>query len=114
MADIPPFKLNAAVNYDYDSELNLRAEVIAANDWDNIDYENGEQKIDGYAVLNLKATKNFGKNIELTLGVDNVFDETYAVSNTYKDLVLLAVPGNEVMLMNEPGRYFYTNLKYTF
>ncbi len=114
MADIPPFKLNAAVNYDYDSELNLRAEVIAANDWDDIDYENGEQALDAYAVLNLKASKKFGKNFELTLGVDNVFDETYAVSNTYKDLVLLATPGNEVMLMNEPGRYFYTNLRYTF
>jgi len=114
MADIPPFKLNAAVNYDYDAELNLRAEVIAANDWDNIDYENGEQVLDAYAVLNLKASKKFGKNFELTLGVDNVFDETYAVSNTYKDLVLLATPGNEVMLMNEPGRYFYTNLRYTF
>ncbi len=114
MADIPPFKLNAAVIYDYDSELNLRAEVIAANDWDNIDYENGEQELDAYAVLNLKASKKFGKSFEWTLGVDNVFDETYAVSNTYKDLVLLATPGNEVMLMNEPGRYFYTNLKYTF
>lgn len=114
LADIPPFKLNAAVNYDYDAELNLRAEVIAANDWDNIDYENGEQELDGYAVLNLKAIKKFGKSFELTLGVDNVFDETYAVSNTYKDLVLLVTPGNEVMLMNEPGRYFYTNLKYTF
>lgn len=114
MADIPPFKLNAAVNYDYDSELNLRAEVIAANDWDNIDYENGEQVLDAYAVLNLKASKKFGKNFELSLGVDNVFDETYAVSNTSKDLILLATPGNEVMLMNEPGRYFYTNLRYTF
>jgi iron complex outermembrane receptor protein len=88
--------------------------VIAANDWDNIDYENGEQVLDAYGVLNLKASKKFGKNFELTLGVDNVFDETYAVSNTYKDLILLATPGNEVMLMNEPGRYFYTNLRYTF
>lgn len=114
MADIPPFKLNAAVNYDYDSDLNLRAEVIAANEWNNIDYENGEQVLDAYAVLNLKASKKFGKSFEWTLGVDNVFDETYAVSNTYKDLVLLATPGNEVMLMNEPGRYFYTNLRYIF
>ena len=31
-----------------------------------------------------------------------------------KDLVLLATPGNEVMLLNEPGRYFYTNLRYRF
>jgi iron complex outermembrane receptor protein len=114
MPEIAPFKLNAAMNYDYDSTLVLRAEVIAADDWDTIDYENGEQELDAYAVLNLKATKEFGQNFELAVGVDNVFDETYAVSNTYKDLILLATPGSEVMLMNEPGRYFYTNLRYKF
>ena len=49
------------------------------------------------------------------MGVDNLFDKTYAVSNTYKDLVLLPTVGNnEVMLLNEPGRYAYTNLKYIF
>jgi len=115
LPDIAPLKLNAAINYDYGSSLNLRAEVIAADAWDNIDYENGEQKLNAYAVLNLKATKTFSKNIELTLGLDNVFDKTYAVSNTYKDLVLITTGGdNNVMLMSEPGRYFYANLKYIF
>jgi len=114
MPEISPFKLNVAVNYDYDSTLALRAEVIASDKWDDIDFENGEQELDAYAVLNLRATKTFGKSFEIALGVDNVFDETYAVSNTYKDLILLATPGNEVMLMNEPGRYFYTNIKYKF
>ena len=114
MPEISPFKLNAAVNYDYDNTLVLRAEVVASDKWDDIDFENGEQELDAYAVLNLRATKTFGKSFEVALGVDNVFDETYAVSNTYKDLILLATPGNEVMLMNEPGRYFYTNIKYKF
>jgi len=114
MADIPPFKLNAALNYDYDGTLNLRAEVIASSDWDDIDFENGEQVLDAYAVMNLKASKRFGKGFELTVGLDNVFDETYAVSNTYSDLILLSTPGNNVMLMNEPGRYVYANLRYTF
>jgi iron complex outermembrane receptor protein len=114
MPDIAPFKLNAAINYDYDESLGFRAEVIAADSWDNIDYENGEQVLDSYAVLNLRATKLISKNFEFTLGVDNVFDKTYAVSNTYNDLILLSTAGNEVMLMNEPGRYFYTNIKYKF
>ena len=114
MPDIAPFKFNAALNYDMWSDLSLRAEVIAADTWDNIDYENGEQVLDSYTVVNLRATKRFGKSFELVVGVDNVFDSTYAVSNTYKDLILLTTPNNEVMLMNEPGRYFYTNLKYTF
>jgi iron complex outermembrane receptor protein len=115
LPDIAPFKVNLAVNYDYDESVVLRAEVLAADSWSDFDAENGEQALDSYAVLNLKGTKNFGKNFELTVGVDNVLDETYAVSNTYKDLILLPTLGtSEVMLMNEPGRYVYTNLKYTF
>jgi len=113
MPEISPLKLNAALNYEYDDTLRVRAEVIAADSWSDIDYENGEQELDAYAVLNLKATKTMG-GFELTVGVDNVLDETYAVSNTYKDLILLTVPGNEVMLLNEPGRYFYANLRYKF
>jgi iron complex outermembrane receptor protein len=115
MPEIPPFKFNAAANYDWDDTLNFRAELIASDDWTNIDYENGEQELDAYAVLNLKGSKTWG-GFELTVGVDNVFDKTYAVSNTYNDLILLpTLPGNnEVMLKNEPGSYFYTNLKYSF
>jgi len=114
MPEIAPFKVNGAVNYDYDSSLAFRAELIAADRWDEFDYENGEQELAGYGILNLKATKAFKAGFEVVVGVDNVFDNTYAVSNTYKDLILLATPGNEVMLMNEPGRYVYTNIKYKF
>jgi iron complex outermembrane receptor protein len=89
--------------------------VLGSDTWSDFDVENGEQELDGYTIVNLKASKTFAKNLELTLGVDNLFDETYAVSNTYKDLILLpTTAGGEVMLMNEPGRYIYTNLKYTF
>jgi iron complex outermembrane receptor protein len=115
MPEIPPLKLNAAVNYDWDETFNLRAEFVASAAWTDIDWENGEQELSGYGILNLKATKTFATNFELTVGVDNLFDKTYAVSNTYKDLILLTTGGdNNVMLMNEPGRYVYTNLRYRF
>jgi iron complex outermembrane receptor protein len=116
MPEIPPFKFNGAVNYNYDESLALRAEMIASNAWTNYDSDNGEQELAGYAVFNVKGAKKFGENFELTLGVDNIFDTTYAVSNTYKDLTLLSTGSPElpVMLMNEPGRYFYTNIKYQF
>ena len=113
MPEIPPFKIIAAANYDYDATLNLRAEVVAAAEWSEVDYQNGEQELPGWGVVNLKGNKTFREVFELTLGIDNLFDKTYAVSNTYKDLTLLS-GGGEVMLMNEPGRYFYANLKYTF
>jgi len=114
MPEIPPFKFNAAVNYDYDETLAFKAELIASDEWTNFDEENGEQELDAYGILNLKGSKKWGA-FELTVGVDNVFDKTYAVSNTYNDLILLPTAGlNYVMLMNEPGRYFYTNLQYKF
>jgi iron complex outermembrane receptor protein len=116
MPEIPPLKFNGAVNYDWDETFNLRAELIASDSWTDYDVENGEQELDSYAVVNLKATKTFMKNFEITVGIDNLFDETYAVSNTYKDLILLPTlhPNDNVMLMNEPGRYVYTNLRYRF
>ncbi|MCF6205468.1 MAG: TonB-dependent receptor [Sulfurovum sp.] len=116
MPEIPPLKFNGAVNYDWDETFTLRAELVASDSWTNYDAENGEQELDGYAVVNLKAVKTFAKNFEITVGVDNLFDTTYAVSNTYKDLILLpTTSGNDaIMLMNEPGRYVYTNLRYKF
>jgi iron complex outermembrane receptor protein len=63
----------------------------------------------------MKAKKVFKKKYEVVVGVDNVGDRTYAISNTYKDLTLLDDGvTSQVMLLNEPGRYFYTNLKYKF
>jgi iron complex outermembrane receptor protein len=116
MPEIPPFKFNGAVNYDYDESMALRAEVIASDDWTNFDADNGEQELDAYAVLNLKGTKKFGKNFELTVGIDNLFDTTYAVTNTYTDITLLPInpADSTIILMNEPGRYVYTNIKYKF
>jgi len=44
-----------------------------------------------------------------------VLDKTYAISNTYKDLILIDDASNDpIMMMNEPGRYFYVNASYTF
>jgi len=112
MPEIPPFKFNAAANYDWDDTLTFRAELVASDSWSDFDEENGEQKLDGYGILNLRGTKQWG-DFEVIVGVDNVFDTKYAVSNTYKDLTLIA-GGGDVMLMNEPGRYFYANVKYSF
>ncbi len=113
LAEISPTKLNLALIYDYSGDGSVRLEYVATDKWSNYDADNGEQAIDAYQVLNLKAQQRINKNIELTLGVDNLTDETYATTNTYKDLKLLAASGN-VMLLNEPGRYVYLNAAYKF
>ncbi|MCF6173356.1 MAG: TonB-dependent receptor [Campylobacteraceae bacterium] len=114
LPSIPPIKANIGVNYDYDSTLSMKAEIVASGKWSEYDADNGEQEIDSWSVVNLKASKDFYKGFNVTVGVDNIFDKAYAISNTYKDLNLVSGSTGDVMLLNEPGRYFYMNLKYTF
>jgi len=114
LPEIPPLKVNLALNWEYRQDSMARAEVIAADSWSHYDADNGEQSLDSWAVLNLKIHHQLTDSVSLTGGIDNVFDETYAVSNTYKDLTLLLDGTGDVMLMNEPGRYFYLNAAYTF
>jgi iron complex outermembrane receptor protein len=115
LADIPPLKGNVALNWLYYEESVATIEFVAARKWNEIDDENGEQEIDAWSVVNLKIDHQFPYGFGLAVGVDNVLNEAYAVSNTYKDLTLLSVdPDAEVMLMNEPGRYYYVNASYKF
>jgi len=114
LPEIPPLKGTLALNWEYLDDSLARAEVVAADSWTRYDADNGEQELDSWAVLNLKVDHALTKHINLVLGVDNVFDKTYAVSNTYKDLTLLEGGGGDVILMNEPGRYFYLNAAYKF
>lgn len=115
LPEIPPLKLNLSMTYDYMPNSYARVDLIAADDWDTFDEENGEQFLDSYAVLNLKVKHELPKGFEIAAGVDNLLNETYAVSNTYKDLILLTGGATgEVILMNEPGRYFYVNGTYRF
>ena len=113
LADITPLKLNASMTYDYDSQGYVELSVIASDGWDNIDSDNGEQKLAGYGVVSLKTAREFDNGFKLTVGVDNLLDKTYATTNTYKDLILMT-DGSDTMLINEPGRYLYLNAKYAF
>ncbi len=114
LAEVPPLKANLKLNYEYSYLNTASIELIAADAWDSFDADNGEQALPGYGVVNLKLTHNFTNKFELTVGIDNLLDRTYAVSNTYKDLTLLTDGTGDVMLMNEPGRYTYINGTYKF
>jgi iron complex outermembrane receptor protein len=115
LADMAPLRGNIALNYEYMTGSIATAEVQASDKWDTIDSDNGEQKLDAWTVLNLKVKHAVNKNFNFTLGVNNLLDETYAMNNTYADLILITAGGSsDVMLMNEPGRYVYTNLNFKF
>ena len=115
LADIVPLRAVTSVTY-HTGEHALKTEMVAAKRWSAVDSENGEQILGGYAVFNVKYNYKVTKHFDVTLGVDNLFDKTYATSNTYKDLTLISYSGADdtVMLINEPGRYLYANLRYTF
>ena len=114
LAEVPPLKLNMALNYDYAYQSTASVSLVAADAWDDFDADNGEQALKGYGVVNMKVKHVFNKHFDLTVGVDNVFDKTYAVSNTYQDLTLLFDGNGDVMLLNEPGRYVFANAVYHF
>ena len=114
LAEIPPLKANLALNYEQ-AKAKYTAEVIAVDSWDSFDSSAKEQELGGYALVNLKYTNQLHKNVGLTLGVDNLFDKTYASTNTYQDVKYVQTSStSDITLLNDPGRYGYVNLKYSF
>ena len=114
LADMAPLRGNIAVNYEYMNNSLATLEVQASDAWTDIDSENGEQELGAWAVINAKVKHAINKKFDFTLGVNNIMNETYASSNTYADLTLITSGSTDVMLMNEPGRYIYTNLDFKF
>ncbi|NPA59706.1 MAG: TonB-dependent receptor [Epsilonproteobacteria bacterium] len=114
LADITPLRGNLALNYEYMKDSLATLEFQASDRWSDVDSDNGEQELAGWGVLNFKVKHSFNKNFNFTFGVNNLLDKTYTLSNTYADLTLITAGGDDVMLMNEPGRYVYTNLNFKF
>lgn len=114
LADIAPLRGNIKATYEYQANSTASLELQASDKWRDIDSDNGEQELDAWAILNFKLKHQINKKFDFTIGVNNIFDETYAQSNTYADLTLVVTGTSDVMLLNEPGRYIYTNLDFKF
>ena len=112
LAEITPLKTNIALNYEH-NKAQFTTEIVAVDRWDNYDSSAKEQELAGYAIVNLKYTNQIHKNFGFTLGVDNIFNTTYTSTNTYQDVTYVANGGDRVLL-NDPGRYGYVNLKFSF
>jgi iron complex outermembrane receptor protein len=111
LADIPPLKGRIALVFD-DAKNYASAEWIAAKS-QTYDQNNGEQAISGYGILNLKYGTEFGNGFSLTAGINNFFDRTYAVSNSYIGLTTI-MEGAQPLVLNEPGRNLYATVAYKF
>lgn len=111
LADIPPLKGRIALVFD-DAKNYAEAEFIAAQH-QTYDENNGEQAIAGYGLLNLKYGTELGSGFSLSAGINNFFDRTYAVSNSYIGLTTI-MEGAQPLVLNEPGRNFYATVAYKF
>jgi outer membrane receptor protein involved in Fe transport len=77
------------------------------------DTDAGEKELPSWDVFNIRAGYAFNKYVALTVGVDNLFNETYAVANSY-ELDPLTPGATHVAIVNEPGRFYYASLSLTF
>ncbi len=114
LADMAPLRGNLGVSYEYMNNSIATLETQLSDKWSDYDKDNGEQELEAWGIVNAKIKHAVSKNFDWTIGVNNLFDETYAQSNTYVDLTLVAIVGSDIMVLNEPGRYVYTNLDFKF
>jgi len=114
LADMSPLRANLAFNYEYANNSTFTLDAQMSDKWDKFDADNGEQALDSWSVINMKVKHSINKKFDFTLGMNNMFNETYSQSNTYADLNLVVVTSSDIMLLNEPGRYVYTNLDFKF
>jgi iron complex outermembrane receptor protein len=114
LADIAPLRASLTLNYEYAPDSLVKLETLASDRWEDFDSDNGEQELAGWAIANLSVKHTLDKKFDFTLGVNNIFDATYAMSNTYSDITLIATGAGDTILLNEPGRYVYTNMNFRF
>jgi iron complex outermembrane receptor protein len=112
LAEIPPLKGRIALVMD--NSINyLMTEWIAAKN-QTIDSDNGEKEIAGYGILNLKYGHDFQNGFSVMTGINNFFNRTYALNNSYIGNQLISNTGELPTVLNEPGRNLYATLSYKF
>lgn len=111
LAEIPPMKGRAALVFDNTAHY-AAAEWIGASS-QTIDSDNGEKEIGGYGIVNFKYGAQLGNGFSLSTGINNFFNRTYAVSNSYVGNEFLA-DGGIPLVLNESGRNFYATVSYKF
>jgi iron complex outermembrane recepter protein len=119
LAQIPPLKTKVAVHYDSSGVIEIEDfsifgtfEWIRSDKYFDADTDAGEKEISGWNVFNLRGGCKY-KIFKLNLGIDNLFDETYAVANSY-EYDVTSGSGATPNIVNEPGRFFWGSLSVSF
>jgi iron complex outermembrane receptor protein len=112
LAQIPPLKTKLALNYEH-SDFFGTIEWIYSHKADHIDADAGEVTLSGWNVVNFRAGYQHNPHFSLNVGIENIFDEHYAVANSYEwDVV--SGSGATPAIVYEPGRFCYATISYMF
>jgi iron complex outermembrane receptor protein len=107
IAEMPPLKSRASLRYG-NRLFFAEVEGRAAGRQDNVDPSLMERPTPGYALLGFRGGIHH-KRLNLTAGVDNVFDRFY-----YDHLSFQRDPFRTGVRIPEPGRSLYLNLSIAF
>jgi iron complex outermembrane receptor protein len=105
---VPPWKTRLALDYARQA-LALEVEWLHAGASRQVDEAAGEVRMADWDVVNLSARYELARHWTLHLGVENLFDASYAVANSYEyDVVSGAAVAPPIIY--EPGRMAYLSL----
>lgn len=117
LGQIAPLKTRMALNYNNaapfgqnDAGLFGTFEWVHSNAATDIDSYAGEKPLGAWDIFNLRLGYRF-RLVTLNLGIDNLFDKTYASANSYEWDVLSGT-GATPAIVNEPGRFVYGSLSF--
>ncbi len=119
LANMAPLKSRLALRFTRDFEiLNAAVTVTALPEWihsensNDVDEDAGEKELAGWDTGNIRLGLQYNF-FEFNLGIENIFDEEYAVANSYEwDVV--AGEGSNPPIIKEPGRSFYISMGIMF
>ena len=112
LAEIPPWKSKLGLAYE-SKRLTAELEWIHSGKASRVDLAAGETALSSWDVLNLRLGYQISETVALHAGVNNLLDQDYAVANSYEWDVIAgaaAVPA----IVDEPGRFLYASLSYSF
>lgn len=116
LGQIAPLKSLLSLKYkSKKSDGSWMSKVFAALEWthseaaEDIDEDAGEVYLPAWDTINLRGGCRFPRGV-FTLGIENLFDETYTVANSY-EWDVISGSGSNPAVVNEPGRFIYASLR---
>nr|WP_320050548.1 TonB-dependent receptor [uncultured Desulfuromonas sp.] len=108
LSEIPPWKTRLGFEYEK-NRYSMRAEWLHSGKASQVDEEAGEVHLADWDVVNLTASCQYSEHWSFHLGVENLFDESYAVANSY-EYDVVSGSGITPPIVYEPGRLIYLSV----